>query len=143
MSDMREFLRWTAGEYSRPPFPRTAPRTWLPSRHLPTLPTAVPNDERPWFLYLIECRDGSYYAGITNDVQARYRAHVDGKGARYTRSHPPLRLLGARPYPDRAAASRAEWTIKQLPKGKKLAFLRAAEEDAHAAGEARLIVSME
>lgn len=90
----------------------------------------MPNAERPWFLYLIECRGGSYYAGITNDVDARYRAHAEGKGARYTRSHPPLRLLGARAYPDRAAASRAEWAIKQLPKGKKLAFLDGDGEDA-------------
>lgn len=83
----------------------------------------MPNDERPWFLYLIECHGGSYYAGITKDIDARYRAHVEGKGARYTRSHPPLRLLGTRAYPDRSTAARAEWAIKQLPKGKKLAFL--------------------
>lgn len=83
----------------------------------------VPNDERPWFLYLIECLDGSYYAGITTDVDARYRAHADGKGARYTRSHPPRRLLGMRAYADRSAAARAEWAIKQLPKARKLAFL--------------------
>lgn len=81
--------------------------------------------ERPWYLYLIECRDGSYYAGITNDLEARYRAHIEGKGARYTRSHPPQQLLGARAFPDRAAAARAEWAIKQLPKGKKIAFLLA------------------
>jgi len=79
---------------------------------------------RGWCLYLIECRDGSYYAGITNDLDARYRAHVDGKGARYTRSHPPLRLLGSRAYDNRAAASRAEWEIKQLPKHRKLGYLR-------------------
>jgi len=99
----------------------------------------VPNAERPWFLYLIECRGGSYYAGITNDVDARYRAHAEGKGARYTRSHPPLRLLGARAYPDRAAASRAEWAIKQLPKGKKLAFLDGDGEDATGSKRAALL----
>ena len=76
-----------------------------------------------WWLYLIECRDGSFYAGITNDLDARYEAHVAGRGARYTRSHPPVRLIGARPYADRAAASRAEWEIKQLPKGRKIDYL--------------------
>ncbi|WP_243039712.1 GIY-YIG nuclease family protein [Dyella sedimenti] len=79
-----------------------------------------------WWLYLIECRDGSYYAGITNDVDARYAAHAAGKGARYTRSHPPMRLLGARAYADRSQASRAEWEIKRLPKGRKLAYLEMA-----------------
>lgn len=78
---------------------------------------------RPWHLYLIECRDGSYYAGITNDLEARYQAHVDGKGARYTRSHPPVRLIGSRSFADRGAASRAEWEIKQLPRHRKIGYL--------------------
>lgn len=77
----------------------------------------------PWHLYLIECRDGSYYAGITTDLDARYATHVSGKGARYTRSHPPVRLLGSRAYEDQASASRAEWEIKRLPKHRKLGYL--------------------
>jgi putative endonuclease len=81
--------------------------------------------EAPWYLYLIECSDGSLYAGITNNLTARYQAHVEGRGARYTRSHPPVRLIGARPYADRSAASRAEYEIKQLPKGKKVDYLHA------------------
>ncbi|HEV7775680.1 MAG TPA: GIY-YIG nuclease family protein [Luteibacter sp.] len=76
-----------------------------------------------WFLYLIECRNGAYYAGITNDVDARYATHVAGRGARYTKANPPLRLLGAKAYPDRSAAARAEWAIRQLPRERKLAFL--------------------
>ena len=67
-----------------------------------------------WFLYIIECTDDSLYTGITVDVDARYAAHCQGTGARYTRSHPPLRLLGWEPYPDRSAASRAEYCVKQL-----------------------------
>lgn len=78
---------------------------------------------RTWWLYLLECRDGSFYAGITTDVDARYAAHASGRGARYTRSHPPLRLIGARAYDNRAAASRAEWEIKQLPKHRKPGYL--------------------
>jgi len=80
-----------------------------------------------WCLYLIECRNGSYYAGITNRLEARYAAHAAGRGARYTRANPPLRLLGFRPYPDRASAARAEWAIRQLPRERKLAFLHATE----------------
>ncbi|MBN6150818.1 GIY-YIG nuclease family protein [Xanthomonas sp. AmX2] len=77
----------------------------------------------PWFLYLLECRNGSYYAGITVDLEARYQAHLRGTGAKYTRANPPLRLLASRAYPDRAAASRAEYALKQLPRARKLAFL--------------------
>ena len=81
-----------------------------------------------WFLYLLECRDGSYYAGITTDVEARFLAHAAGKGARYTRAHPPLRILASRAYTDRSAASRAEWQIKQLPRERKLAWLERTED---------------
>lgn len=85
--------------------------------------SARENAEKSWCLYLIECRNGSYYAGITNDLRARYQAHVEGRGARYTRANPPLGLIGTRSYPDRASASRAECQIKRLPRSKKKAFL--------------------
>ncbi|MDB5763127.1 MAG: hypothetical protein JWQ21_2122 [Herminiimonas sp.] len=75
-----------------------------------------------WFLYLIECEDGSIYTGITVDVDARYAAHASGKGARYTRSHPPRRLLAVVEYADRSAASKAEYEMKQLSASEKRAF---------------------
>lgn len=77
----------------------------------------------PWHVYLLLCRNGSYYAGITNDLQARYAAHLAGRGARYTRANPPVELLGSRSFPDRASASRAEYALKQLPRTQKLAWL--------------------
>jgi putative endonuclease len=75
-----------------------------------------------WYVYLIECRGGSVYTGIATDVQRRYAAHAAGKGARYTRSRPPVRLLAAFEYPDRSAASRAEHAIKQLTPARKRAL---------------------
>mgnify|MGYP006176310513 CR=1 FL=1 len=81
--------------------------------------------DTPWFLDLLECRDGSYYAGISTDVQARFAAHQAGKGARYTRARPPLQILAVRQYPDRAEASRAEWQLKKQPRARKLAWLQA------------------
>lgn len=77
-----------------------------------------------WFVYLIECKDGSIYTGIALDVAARYAAHLSGKGARYTRSHPPRRLLAAIEYADRSAASRAEYQIKQMSPRDKREFGR-------------------
>jgi putative endonuclease len=86
--------------------------------------TSTPSSTaKTWCLYLIECRNGSYYAGITNRLDFRYAAHASGRGARYTRANPPLRLLGFRNYPDRSSASRAEWEIRQLPREQKLDFL--------------------
>lgn len=82
--------------------------------------------QRPaWLLYLLECEDGSYYAGITTDLDRRFNEHLAGVGARYTRSHPPARVLACKSYPDRASASRAEHALKQLPRDRKPGFFDA------------------
>lgn len=75
-----------------------------------------------WVLYLLECVDGTYYAGITTDLARRYRQHLNGTGARYTRGHRPRRVIATMTFADRAAASRAEYALKQRKKGEKLAF---------------------
>jgi putative endonuclease len=75
-----------------------------------------------WFLYLLECNNGAYYAGITNDVEARFATHVSGKGARYTRANPPIKIIASKPYPDRSSASVAEAKLKNLPRSKKLQY---------------------
>lgn len=73
-------------------------------------------------MYLIECQDGSLYTGVAVDVDKRYAAHVAGKGARYTRSHPPRRLLARFEHPDRSSALKAEYAIKQLAPAAKRAM---------------------
>jgi len=78
-----------------------------------TSPPPAPAAE-PWFVYLLECRNGALYTGITNDVAARYAAHASGKGARYTRANPPVRLAAVISHPDRVSAAKAEYAIKQL-----------------------------
>ena len=80
-----------------------------------------------WFVYLIECQDGSIYTGIAVDVDKRYAEHAAGKGARYTRSHPPRRLLARFEHPDRSAALKAEYAIKQLPAEAKRALAGEAQ----------------
>lgn len=84
---------------------------------------------QPWFLYLIECKDGSIYTGVTVDVAARYEAHVKGRGARYTRAHVPHRLLGWKSYPDRSSAQKAEYQVKQWPAARKRAFVLTLETE--------------
>ena len=76
---------------------------------------------RTWFVYLIECSDGSLYTGITVDLAARFAAHRDGRGARCMRMHPPVRILAAEAHPDRSAASKAEYRIKRLTAAEKRA----------------------
>ena len=83
-----------------------------------------------WHLYLIECADGTLYAGISTDVARRFEEHLSGKGARYTRSHKPLRLLGCRVCGSRSDALKAELALKKLPKTKKLeALLKPPDAD--------------
>ena len=79
---------------------------------------------KAWYLYLLECTDGSIYTGITVDVEARYAAHVAGRGARYTRSHPPKKVLASFEYADRASASKAEYAMKKLTAAEKRAVAR-------------------
>jgi len=86
---------------------------------------ASPANAKAWFVYLIECADGSIYTGISNDVAARYAAHASGKGARYTRSHPPVRLLASIAHPDKSAALKAEYRIRRMSARDKRAFCKA------------------
>lgn len=76
-----------------------------------------------WCLYMIECRGGRIYTGITNRLEVRYAAHASGKGAKFTRAFPPVRLLGSVPFADRSEASKAEYAVKQLPAARKRAVL--------------------
>jgi putative endonuclease len=76
----------------------------------------------PYWLYLLECEGGRYYAGIALDVEQRFFRHVFGIGAKFTRAWPPLRVLAAREYASRGAALRAELALKALPRAQKLAF---------------------
>jgi len=76
----------------------------------------------PRFLYLIECSDDSIYTGITVDVDARYQKHLNGTGARYTRSRPPRRLLATFELADRSSASKAEYRVKRLSPAQKRAL---------------------
>jgi putative endonuclease len=75
-----------------------------------------------WWLYLLACKHGRTYAGITLDVHARFQAHLSGKASKFTRANPPLAILGAQMFVNRAAASKAEYVLKQLEKHEKLAW---------------------
>jgi putative endonuclease len=72
-----------------------------------------------WFCYLLECADGSLYAGITPAFERRVRRHNDGAASKYTRARRPVRLVWAEAWPDRASASRREWRVKRLPRAAK------------------------
>ncbi len=82
-------------------------------------------DEPPlWWLYLLACKDGRTYAGIAIDVDARFQLHLSGKGARFTRSNPPLEVLGTQSFATRSEALKAEAALKKLPRAQRLEWAR-------------------
>ena len=76
-----------------------------------------------WLVYLLRCRDGSLYTGITNDLDRRLKAHAAGKASRYTRSRLPVTLAYSEPQPSKSAALKREAAIKRLQKCGKERFL--------------------
>lgn len=73
-----------------------------------------------WYVYVLRCGDGTLYTGTTDDVARRLAAHRARKGAKYTRGRGPLELLYTEQCPDRSAALRREYAIKQLSREEKL-----------------------
>ena len=80
-----------------------------------------------YFCYILECADGSFYTGWTTDPLRRERQHNRGTGARYTRSHRPVRLVYVEPQPDRSTAMRRELSLKRLTHAKKQALAQKAQ----------------
>jgi putative endonuclease len=77
-----------------------------------------------WFVYLVECRDGTYYTGVARDVDRRIAAHNAGRGARYTRGRGPVVVVAASRAMEKRAAYRLEHAVKQLPRRRKAAAVR-------------------
>lgn len=76
--------------------------------------------EKQWVLYILECKDGSLYTGITDDLQRRLAAHRAGKGAKYTRGRSPLTLRYFERCEDHSQALRKEIQVKRLTRLQKL-----------------------
>jgi putative endonuclease len=79
----------------------------------------------PWFVYILECADGTLYTGITTHVDSRLACHQSGKGARYTRGRAPLRCVYREPVYGKSAALVREYEIKGLPRKAKLSLISA------------------
>ena len=71
------------------------------------------------YVYLLRCADGTLYCGWTTDPEARLKAHNSGRGAKYTRSRLPVKLVYIETFPDRRSALSREWHIKHMGKAEK------------------------
>jgi predicted GIY-YIG superfamily endonuclease len=77
------------------------------------------NQTSLWWVYIVECADGSLYTGTTDDVEKRIDRHNTGKGAKYTRSRGPVRLVHREQHPSRSHALKREIEIKKLRRAQK------------------------
>jgi len=84
-----------------------------------------------WFVYVVRCRDGSLYTGISTDVEARIARHNEGAGARYTRARRPVRLLYVERKRSRSNALRREAAIKSLSRAEKLELVAGTRSGAN------------
>lgn len=76
-----------------------------------------------WYIYILECSDGTLYTGITTDVNRRLLEHNSGKGAKYTKVRRPVALKALFETKNRSEAAKEEYRIKQLPRAEKLKLL--------------------
>ncbi|MDO8633716.1 MAG: GIY-YIG nuclease family protein [archaeon] len=80
-----------------------------------------------FFVYLVECRDGSFYCGHTKDIDERIKTHNSGRGGRYTRSHLPVKLVYFEKKKSRKSAMRRELEIKSFGRSAKELLVNGSE----------------
>ncbi len=76
------------------------------------------------FVYIVKCVDNTLYTGYTIDIKNRVDTHNKGKGAKYTRSRLPVKLMYWMEYDTKPEAMKAEYAIKQLPRSQKIALFK-------------------
>jgi putative endonuclease len=81
---------------------------------------ASANSTGTWWLYVLECQGGVLYTGIAKDVDARFKAHVKGTGAVFTRLNRPVRILSKATMATKGEALRAEYAFKKVSRADKL-----------------------
>ncbi|OHA41280.1 MAG: hypothetical protein A3H68_00745, partial [Candidatus Taylorbacteria bacterium RIFCSPLOWO2_02_FULL_46_40] len=77
-----------------------------------------------YYVYIIECKDGSLYTGITTDVERRFQEHKEDAGGHYTMSKQAIKVVYTQRFPDRSSALKREAEIKGWPRRKKLELIK-------------------
>ena len=82
-----------------------------------------------YFVYILECQDGTLYTGITTNVERRFKEHKQGKGGAFTRSKKVTKVLYTEEQSDRSSALKREAEIKRLPRPEKLKLIQIYEQN--------------
>lgn len=76
-----------------------------------------------WKVYIVECNDLTYYTGITNNIEKRIDTHNKKKGAKYTKTRTPVKLVYQKSFETKSLAAKEEWRIKQLTRNQKISLI--------------------
>lgn len=98
----------------------------MKARKVQETPTAPA--EAVWFLYILECCDGSFYTGVTTDIDRRLRGHQEGKASRYTRTRRPVVLAYREECGSRSVALARECAVKSLSRQRKEELIRGSRD---------------
>lgn len=80
-------------------------------------------EDKKYYTYVLLTQDDKLYCGYTDDVQKRFELHKSGKGAKYTRSHKPLKIVYTACFDTKIEAQQHEREIKKMPRKKKMEFI--------------------
>ena len=86
--------------------------------------TATPGECDCYFVYIAECADGTYYTGYAADLKSREQTHNDGKGAKYTRSRLPVRIVYSEAFATKSDALKREAAVKRLSREAKRSLIQ-------------------
>lgn len=76
-----------------------------------------------YYLYILQTKDNTLYCGIAKDIQKRFCEHINGKGAKYTRTHKPDKIVYTKEFDSKSEALKEEYRIKQLSRAEKLKLI--------------------
>lgn len=79
-----------------------------------------------FYVYVLECSDGSYYTGWTTDLEGRLKKHLAKKASKYTRTRLPVRIIYSEAHDSKKAAMQREWSLKQLSRSQKEQLIRSS-----------------
>lgn len=79
--------------------------------------------EKKYYTYILLIENNSLYCGYTDNVQKRFNAHLEGKGAKYTRAHKPIKIVYVKEFDTKSEAMKEEYRIKRLSRKEKLSLI--------------------
>jgi len=79
--------------------------------------------EKKYYTYMLLIENNSLYCGYTDDVEKRFQAHMEGRGAKFTRAHKPVKIVYTKEFATKSEAMKEEYRIKHLTRKEKLALI--------------------